>query len=132
MEAHQQYTEDVKSLIKGIESGYRYAITCTIPGISRLLIIDSNLSTKLIAHLGHARDALHTFSSFDFICKAHEKQESEAGHISMQQVTYVDFATGESSRAIVFGTEIEPEITHHAVSLMVARKLSFNVGLLFD
>ncbi|CAG8709948.1 4971_t:CDS:2, partial [Acaulospora colombiana] len=60
------------------------------------------LYVELVTHLDYTKDQTQAFSSSAFISKAHDGQQLEAEHASMQPVNHVDFVTGETKDAVIF------------------------------
>ncbi|PVF98389.1 hypothetical protein CPB86DRAFT_758610 [Serendipita vermifera] len=106
LEDHQQYSENVRGFIQKLSTHY------------------SEVATQLVAQIGHVRDQAHRFSSSDFISDAHEHQRFEAGHPSMEPVTYMDFYTVKPSSTVVFGTKRETEVVIRALKRLADGKLS--------
>jgi hypothetical protein len=86
----------------------------------------SELYIKLVAQLGYTRDQTQGFSSPEFIFKAYEGYENEAGHASLQPMAYKDFVTQETKPTAVFGTQKVIRVRDIALKLIRKRDMLFN------
>jgi hypothetical protein len=98
--------------------------TSNIPGY--ICLAGSELYIKLVAQLGYTRDQTQGFSSPEFIFKAYEGHENEAGHASLRPMAYQDFVTQETKPTAVFGTQKVIRVRDMALKLIRKRDVLFN------